>query len=57
MYTPMLKNHVNDRHGNHEFIHSANKFIFKDKNSLHFWGPNERFGTHEKLSWVQGRSN
>ena len=57
MYTPMLKNHVNDRHGNHEFIHSANKFIFEDKNSLHFWGPNERFGTHEKLSWVQGRSN
>ena len=22
-----------------------------DKNSLHFRGPNEQFGTHEKLSW------
>ena len=27
------------------FFHSANKFFFEDKNSLHFWGPNERFGT------------
>ena len=33
------------------FFHSAIEFIFEDKNSLHFWGPNERFGTHEKLSW------
>ena len=33
------------------FFHSAKEFIFEDKNSLHFWGPNERFGTHEKLSW------
>ena len=51
MYNPILKNHVNDCHGNHEFFHSANKFIFEDKYSLHFWGPNERFGTNEKLSW------
>ena len=51
MYTPMLKNHVNGCHGNHAFFHSAKEFIFEDKNSLHFWGPNERFGTHEKLSW------
>ena len=35
----------------HAFFHSAVEFIFEDKNSLHFWGPNERFGTHEKLSW------
>ena len=57
MTTPMLKNHVNGCHGNHAFFHSAIEFIFEDKNSLHFWGPNERFGTHEKLSWgVQGRS-
>ena len=58
----MLKNHVNGCHGNHAFFHSAIEFIFEDKNSLHFCGPNERFGTHEKLSWgggggVQGRSN
>ena len=51
MYIPMLKNRVNGCHGNHTFFHSAIEFIFKDKNSLHFWGPNERFGTHEKLSW------
>ena len=59
----MLKNRVNGCHGNHAFFHSAIEFIFEDKNSLHFWGPNERFGTHEQLSWggggggVQGRSN
>ena len=47
----MLKNRVNGCHGNHAFFHSAIEFIFEDKNSLHFWGPNERFGTHEKLSW------
>ena len=50
MYTPMLKNRFNGYHGNHGFFHSAIEFIFEDKNSLHFWGPNERFGTHEKLS-------
>ena len=47
----MLKNRVNGCHGNHAFFHSAIEFIFEDKNSLCFWGPNERFGTHEKLSW------
>ena len=46
----MLKNRVNGCHGNHAFFHSAIEFIFEDKNSLHFWGPNEQFGTHEKLS-------
>ena len=30
MYNPILKNHVNNCHGNHEFFHSA-KFIFEDK--------------------------
>ena len=48
MYTPVLNNYVDDYH---ELFHSANKFIFEDKNSLHFWGPDERFCTHEKLSW------
>ena len=54
MYTPMLKNRLNGYHGNHGFFHSAIEFIFEDKNSLYFWGPNERFGTHEKLSWAGG---
>ena len=53
----MLKNRVNDCHGNHAFFHSAIEFIFEDKNSLHFWGPDERFGTHEKLSWGGGGLN
>ena len=39
---------------NMHFFHSAKEFIFEDKNSLHFWGPNKRFGTHEKLSWGWG---
>ena len=46
----MLMNRVNGCHGNHTFFHSAIEFIFEDKNFLHFWGPNKRFGTHEKLS-------
>ena len=50
MTAPMLKNRVNGCHGNHAFFHSAIELIFEDKNSLHVWGPNERFGTHEKLS-------
>ena len=29
---------------NRAFFHSAKEFIFEDKSSLHFWGPNERFG-------------
>ena len=32
-------------------FYSATKFILEDKNSLHFCGPNVRFGIHEKLSW------
>ena len=54
MYTPMLKNRVNGCHGNLALFHGAIEFIVEDKNSLHFWGPNERFGTHEKLSWGGG---
>ena len=54
MYNPMLKNRVNGCHGNHAFFHTAIVFIFEDKNCLHFWGPNERFGTRGKLSWGGG---
>ena len=45
MYTPMLKNRFNGCHGNHAFFHSAIEFIFEDKNSLHFCGPNEEFAS------------
>ena len=33
------------------YVHPHAQHIFEDKNSLHFWDPNERFGTHAKLSW------
>ena len=46
----MLKNRINGCHGNHALVHGANEF--EDKDSLHYWGPNERFGPYEKLSWV-----
>ena len=51
MYIPMLKNHVNGCHGNYALFHRAKELIFNDKNALHFWGPNEGFGTLERLSW------
>ena len=51
VYTPMLKNQVNSCHENYAFFHSANKFIFEEENSMYFCGRNERFGTHEKLTW------
>ena len=41
MPTPMLKNHVDGCHGNHAFFMVQKEFIFEDKLSLHFWGPNE----------------
>ena len=46
----MLMNHVSSCHGNTAFFENAIEFIVYDKNSLHFKGPNERFGTHKKLS-------
>ena len=39
-------------HGNHAFSYSLNKFIF-DGNFSAYRGPNEQFGTREKLSWVR----
>ena len=41
-------------------FHSAKEFIFEDKNSLHFMGPdevcpNEQFGTHKICPGVQCR--
>ena len=41
-------------HGNRACFHSATELIFKDKNALHFRGPNERYGTHKKCPGVQG---
>ena len=53
----MLMNHVNSCHGNNAFFQNAIEFILYDKNSLHFRGPNERFGTHENCPGLQVRSN
>ena len=47
----MLMNHVNSCHRNNAFFIVQLSLSCTTKNSLHFRGPNERFGTHEKLSW------
>ena len=45
-------------HRNHAISHSPNKIFFEDTLVSHSGGPNEQFGTHEKLSWgVQGNLN
>ena len=38
-------------HRNHAISHSPNQIFFKDTFVSHPGGPNEQFGTHEKLSW------
>ena len=47
MYKPILKNHV----------HSANKFIFEDNYSLHFFGPVNDLAPMKNCPGVLGRSN
>ena len=42
-------------HGNNAFSHGPYQKIFEDNFVSHSGGPNEQFGTHEKLSW--GRLN
>ena len=46
-------------HRNHAISHSPNQNFFEDTFVSHPGGPNEQFGTHEKLSWggVQGNLN
>ena len=41
-----------DCKGNHAFSHSPILFIFKNI-FLHLGGPNEQFGIHENIFWVQ----
>ena len=46
------------RHRNHAISQSPNQNFFEDTFVSHPGGPNEQFGTHEKLSWgVQGNLN
>ena len=35
-------------------FHIAKIILFSRTIFSHVWGPNEQFGTHEKLSWVRG---
>ena len=45
-------------HRNYAISHSQNQIFFEDTLVSHPGGPNEQFGTHEKLSWgVQGNLN
>ena len=41
-------------HRNHAISHSPNQNFFEDTFVSHPGGPNEQFGTHEKLSWGGG---
>ena len=58
MQTPLLK-FAMGWHRNHAISHSPNQNFFEDTFVSHPGGPNEQFGTHEKLSWggVQGNLN
>ena len=42
-------------HRNHAISHSPNQIFFEDTFVSHPGGPNEQFGTHEKLSWGGAR--
>ena len=44
-------------HENHAFSQGAYQIFFHDNFVSHSGGPNEQFGTHEKLSWGQGYLN
>ena len=46
---PILENRILGCHENHAFSHSPNKFFY-DKMFRKLGGPNERYGTHVKLS-------
>ena len=57
MQTPLLK-FAMGCHRNHAISHSPNQIFFEDTFVSHPGGPNEQFGTHEKLSGgVQGNLN
>ena len=43
------------RYRNHAISHSPNQNFFEDTFVSHPGGPNEQFGTHEKLSWGGAR--
>ena len=36
-------------HENHPFSHSSYQLVFEDNFVLHLGGPNEQYGTHDKL--------
>ena len=57
--TPILKFAISC-HGNDAFSHSPYQIVFEDNFCSHSGGPNEQYGTHEKLSlgckvtWMPG---
>ena len=55
MHMPMLKNRVNGCYGNHEFFHSANKFIFMNKSISGV--PMNDFAPIKNHPGTQARSN
>ena len=57
MYTHMLMNHVNGCHGDRAFFSKCKQVNLQGQSFFAFshWGLNERFGSHEQLSWGWGR--
>ena len=56
MYTVVIEYVSGSCHGNGKISYSPNEFFLEYFFVSHLVGPNEQFGTHEKLSWrVQGR--
>ena len=48
-HTPFLESAMGC-HANHAFSHISNRLNFEDGLISHLGGPNEQFGTHERLS-------
>ena len=50
----LLKRRIMGYHGNWPILHSPNRDFSLGQNCSHLVCPDERFGTHETLSWVRG---
>ena len=54
MYTRIIKKWIIGCHGNRAISHIPDRDFSLGQNSLHLVCPDDRFGTHETLSWGAG---